>query len=68
MSEYVGFDVSKEETGFCVMDEAGTILTHGKALSDPDSLFEVLKEHTLCPERIVLETGTLSNWLARGLR
>ena len=23
--------------------------------------------HTLCPERIVLETGTLSGWLARGL-
>ncbi len=23
MKEYVGFDVSKEETSFCVMDEAG---------------------------------------------
>jgi transposase len=31
-------------------------------------LFEALREHTLCPERIVLETGTLSAWLARGLR
>ena len=39
-----------------------------KALSDPGSLFEALREHSLCPERIVLETGTLSNWLARGLR
>jgi len=68
MEEYVGFDVSKEETSFCVMDEAGAILAQGKARSDPDSLFEMLKEHTLCPERIVLETGTLSNWLARGLR
>ncbi len=36
-------------------------------LSDPQSLFEALREHTLCPERIVLETGTLSGWLARGL-
>ena len=68
MKEYVGFDVSKEETSFCVMDEAGTLLARGKARSDPDSLFEMLKEHTLCPDRIVLETGTLSNWLARGLR
>ena len=67
MKEYVGLDVSKEETSFCVMDETGKILTQGKVPSDPESLFEALKEHTLCPERIVLETGTLSNWLARGL-
>lgn len=68
MREYVGFDVSKEETSFCVMDETGKILEQGKALSDPRSLFEALRAFTLCPERIVLETGTLSNWLARGLR
>lgn len=67
MNEYVGFDVSKEETSFCVMDEAGKIMAQGKAFSDPQSLFEALREHTLCPKRIVLETGTLSNWLARGL-
>ncbi len=36
--------------------------------SDPVALFEVLREHCLCPERIVLETGTLSFWLARALR
>ncbi len=35
--------------------------------SDPVALFEVLREHCLCPERIVLETGTLSFWLARAL-
>ncbi len=67
MNEYVGFDVSKEETSFCVMDEAGKIMAQGKAFSDPQSLFEALRKHTLCPTRIVLETGTLSNWLARGL-
>ena len=68
MDEYVGFDVSKEETSFCVMDRSGKILAQGKALSDPGSLFEALRDHTLCPQRIVLETGTLSGWLARGLR
>ena len=60
MSEYVGFDVSKEETAFCVKDGAGEILAQGKAETDPRALFEVLKEHCLCPDRIVLETGTLS--------
>ncbi len=68
MGEYVGFDVSKEETAFCVMDEGGRVLARGKVASDPDALFEVLREHCLCPERMVLETGTLSFWLARGLR
>jgi transposase len=43
-------------------------LSSGKVLSDPDALFAILKRRTLCPARIVLETGTLSNWLARGLR
>ena len=28
----------------------------------------MLREPCLCPERIVLEAGTLSFWLARGLR
>ncbi len=68
MVEYVGLDVSKEGTSFCVVDEAVRVLARGKALSDPQSLFEALAEHRLCPERIVLETGTLSAWLARGLR
>jgi transposase len=67
MVEYVGFDVSKEETAFCVMDKDGKILARGKAATDPAALFEAVREHCLCPERIVLETGTLSGWLAREL-
>ena len=50
------------------MDAAGKVLARGgKVASDPVALFEVLREPCLCPERIVLETGTLSFWLARGL-
>ena len=43
-------------------------MARGKAASDPAALFEVLREHCLCPERIVMETGTMSSWLARELR
>ncbi len=50
------------------MDAAGKVLARGKVASDPKALFEVVRERCLCPERIVLETGTLSFWLARGLR
>ena len=65
--EYVGLDVSKEETSFCVKDSAGKILAAGKVASDPEALFEGLREHCLCPQKIVMETGSLSNWLAREL-
>ena len=68
MTEYVGFDVSKEETTFCVKDEEGRVLARGKAASDPEALYAALKVHAPCPRRIVLETGTMSAWLARGLR
>ncbi len=67
MTEYVGFDVSKEETTFCVKDAAGKILARGKVATDPRALFEALKAHCLYPARIVMETGTLSGWLAREL-
>ena len=68
MVEYVGFDVSKEETSFCVMDKIGKIIARGKTITDPAALFEALKEHCLYPERTVMETGTLSHWLVRELR
>jgi len=67
MTEYVGLDVSKEETAFCVKDGPGKILARGKVATDPAALFAVLKEHCLYPARIVMETGTLSGWLAREL-
>jgi len=65
MSEYVGFYVSNEETVFCVKDASGKILARGKVATDPRALFSALREHCLCPGRIVVETGTLSGWLAR---
>lgn len=68
MVEYVGLDVSKEETSFCVKDGEGLVLASGKTWSDPASIFEALRTHSLYPERVVLETGALSPWLARGLR
>jgi transposase len=60
-------DVSKEETTFCVKRADGKILARGKVATDPGALFAMLREHALCLGRIVLETGTLSGWLAREL-
>jgi hypothetical protein len=57
MVEYVGLDVSKEETAYCVKDADGKILAQGKVATDPDALFAVLKKHCVCPKRIVMESG-----------
>ena len=35
MGEYVGLDVSKEVTAFCVMNAAGKVLARGQVASDP---------------------------------
>lgn len=67
MTEYAGFDVSKEETAYCIEDGSGRVLAQGKTATDPHALFAVIKEYCLCPERIVMETGTLCHWLVREL-
>lgn len=67
MTEYAGFDVSKEETAYCIKDGSGRVLAQGKTATDPHALFEVIREHCLCPERVVMETGTLCHWLVREL-
>ena len=65
MAESVGLDVSKEDTAFCVKDAAGKVLASGKVATDPAAIVAMEKEHCVCPARIVMETGTLSGWLAR---
>lgn len=67
MTEYAGFDVSKEETAFCITDGSGRVVAQGKTATEPVALFEAIQAHCLCPERIVMETGTLCHWLAREL-
>ena len=58
MVEYVGLDVSKEETAFCVKAADGKVLARGKVAAGPDALFEVLKEPCLCPARCCVRGTT----------
>lgn len=48
-------------------DRDGKVVGRGKVATDPVSMFEALKKHCLCPERIVMETGTWGHWLVREL-
>ena len=43
MSEYVGFDVSKEETCFCVKAACGRVLARGKTLTSRRLCFRFCK-------------------------
>src|SRR5512142_1360678 len=62
MEQYVGLDVSLEETSLCVVDETGTTLWQGKCASTPESIAVVLARRAPEATRIGLESGLLSTW------
>lgn len=68
MTEYVGLDVSLEETSVCVLDAAGRITWEGKVESEPRAIVRVLHQRAPEAERVGLETGPTSTWLWHELR
>lgn len=68
MKQYVGLDVSMEETSICVLDGTGTSIFEGNAPSRPEALVRLLRAKAPDAERIALETGSLSSWLWHELR
>jgi transposase len=68
MAQYVGLDVSMEETSVCVLDEAGATVWEGKVLSEPEAIVRVLHLHAPETAKVGLETGPTSTWLWHELR
>jgi len=68
VKQYVGLDVSMEETRICVLDDSGTVVFEGSAPSRPEALAKLLHAEAQLAERIALETGSLSSWLWHELR
>ena len=66
--QYVGLDVSLEETSVCVVDESGAIVWRGKCRSTPDNIDATIVKHAASAVRIGLESGQLSTWLFHQLR
>ena len=64
MEQYVGLDVSLEETAVCVLDSAGKIVWRGRCSSDPEAIARIVRERAPFAVRLGLETGQLSTWLA----
>jgi hypothetical protein len=66
--QYVGLDVSLEQTAVCVVDNAGATIWQAKCRSTPESIYTVVARHAPGAVRIGLETGQLSTWLFHELR
>jgi transposase len=68
MKQYVGLDISLEKTSVCVLDETGNTFFEGDVLTIPESIADILMGQASYAERIVFETGSLSNWLWHELK
>jgi transposase len=67
MEQYVGIDVSLEQSSVCVMDRAGQILRETKVPSDPEALLLFLERLDHPVTLLGMEAGPLSQWLHAGL-
>ena len=47
MKQYVGLDVSQDQTSICVVDESGRVLWQGKCASTPDMMCIPTKSATV---------------------
>ena len=62
MRQYVGLDVSLEQTAICVVDDDGKPLWQGKCASTPEMLVAAIRMRAPQAARIGLESGPLSLW------
>ena len=63
MEQYVGIDVSLEESSVCVMDRAGQILGETKVASNPEALLQFLGRLEHPATLLGMEAGPLSQSL-----
>src|SRR3954454_10465211 len=66
MAEYVGLDVSMEETAVSIRRD-GKRIWRGKCGSDPKLVAEVIRRRAPLAARVVFETGPLSVWFSHAL-
>jgi transposase len=68
MSEYVGLDVSMEETAVCVIDADGAVVAEAKVATAPAAIAAYLAPWVDTVAKVGLEAGGLTPWLHAGLR
>lgn len=64
---YVGLDISVARTAVCIMNAAGQVAREQSVPSTPEAIAAAVKASGKEVERIGLEAGINSAWIARGL-
>jgi transposase len=67
MGYYAGLDVSLRRTAICVLDADGGVAWRGSTDTQPEMIAGALERWRGLLERVGLETGSTTPWLARGL-
>ncbi|MFL5334645.1 MAG: IS110 family transposase [Geminicoccaceae bacterium] len=62
MEQYVGLDVSLEQTAICVVDGGGRTLWQGKCASTPEAIAAAVRARAPEAVRVGFESGPLSAW------
>ena len=65
---YAGLDVSLKSVSICISDEDGKVQWRGEVVNKPAEVAEVLNRHAQHLVRTVVETGSCSTHLYRGLK
>ncbi len=68
VEQYVGLDVSLEQTSVCVVDGSGKTLWQGKCASTPEAIAVAIRARAPEVVRVGLESGPLSAWHWHELR
>lgn len=64
---YVGLDVSMRRTAVCVLDAMGKVMREASVETAPEAIAAAIRSAGGEVERVGLEAGMGSSWLARGL-
>lgn len=64
---YIGLDVSVARTAVCILDAAGQVILERSVASTPETIAAIIKASGDVVERVGLEAGINSAWIARGL-
>ncbi len=67
MAMFAGFDVGFKRTAVCVIDGAGVVVWRGVVDTHPEMIAAALQRWRRELEKVGLESGSLSPWLAREL-
>jgi transposase len=68
MKYYAGLDVAMKETFICILSEEGERIYESKAPTDPQPIYDELVKSGVELEKVGLESGSLSNYLTKGLQ